>query len=1025
MKRLTRGSAFLVLASACLLSALSSCRNPLAPANRAGSGTGVRLVFDSAGTSRTIAADFPAAISTYRVLVYAHGSATASSEEILPKAATFLALAPGTWDLGFEALGSDGLAIGEARVEGLVVVQGETRTLTVKISPSLSGSGSYCLVVRFPSGLGIDYLSGQLSQDGSAIGALMLPAIVTAVDPLTGIESSSATFGPAPRAAGNYELLLSFRRGGPSGALVLSLSEGLNIRGNLSADHWLDPEGSLRAEMLLTEGDFKSGSTMLAGLSLMSGGAKANPSPAFSSDTRAYSLDIDAALSLSALAAAPGQAISYKIDGGASTTIMSREVSASRELEPGQHTLTVSVVPADGSASGSYTVDLAVRPTAPTISVASGVRIGFFSVALAGPSGAQIRYTIDGQDPTAASSLYSSALTISETTTLKAIVVQSTFVSAVAAATYAFISEPALVEVGGGSYHSQLGSGGADFSLDAFRIGKYEVTKELYSYVMSGGAPASGPTLAQGEVSWYDAIVFCNRLSAIQGLEPVYRVGGSFDQESWGEQPALTEEPWEVTMVRSASGYRLPTSCEWQFAALGGPDHCGDYYFYSGGNAADDVAWDNGNASSAHPVGDQSVAVPKPPNQLHLYDMSGNVAEWCWDEVAPAISSAQRDPAPLITRANMRINRGGGFGSPGTSCAIAEYSLEWAINRSLTVGLRLVRGPVPATTAVGGILISAAKARALAGEPFDLAAELVPYYASNKGISWSSSDGVVASVDAAGRVTPRSGGKATVTATSSEGGYTASCVLTVLGTTQSTRNLSANIDMVGVHSSSYISSTYPSYSQRRPAYQIGVTEVTVAQYNAVMGTALTGDLSLPVAGVSWITAIKFCNRLSIKEGLGPVYTLVYDNGSGKTYTGSDPDVWETSYGDLYSYGNFTADPSADGYRLPSGDEWFYAAKGAAETAAHLYAGSDSLDDVAWHSGNADGHSHPVKGKLPNELGLYDMSGNVGELIWSESMSMAHYRGGSYSLGYCSLDANDWSNITADEYQDYVGFRVAR
>ena len=142
-------------------------------------------------------------------------------------------------------------------------------------------------------------------------------------------------------------------------------------------------------------------------------------------------------------------------------------------------------------------------------------------------------------------------------------------------------------------------------------------------------------------------------------------------------------------------------------------------------------------------------------------------------------------------------------------------------------------------------------------------------------------------------------------------------------------------------------------------FYIGTTEVTQGLWNEVMGENPSHfksdhvDNSLPVENISWLEAVKFCNKLSEKEGLTPCYKI-------------DDAVVSCNF-------------EANGYRLPTEGEWEYAARGDDSTAQFIFSGSKKVEEVAWIKSNSDKRTHPVAQKSPNKNGLYDMTGNVAEL----------------------------------------------
>ena len=130
----------------------------------------------------------------------------------------------------------------------------------------------------------------------------------------------------------------------------------------------------------------------------------------------------------------------------------------------------------------------------------------------------------------------------------------------------------------------------------------------------------------------------------------------------------------------------------------------------------------------------------------------------------------------------------------------------------------------------------------------------------------------------------------------------------------------------------------------------------------------------PVIGVTFYDAIYFCNKLSKLNGFTPVYSV-----DGK----SDVEAWGyTPHVGDFIKGKISQDMKANGYRLPKGIEWLYAAKGNQEL---VYPGSDNIDEVAWYSKNTKRTTMEVAQKKPNAFGLYDMVGNVEELIYAPKL----------------------------------------
>ncbi|MDR1031047.1 MAG: SUMF1/EgtB/PvdO family nonheme iron enzyme [Treponema sp.] len=216
-----------------------------------------------------------------------------------------------------------------------------------------------------------------------------------------------------------------------------------------------------------------------------------------------------------------------------------------------------------------------------------------------------------------------------------------------------------MARIPGGTYMmgSAAGQGNTNerpqhqVSLGDFRIGKYEVTQAEYEAVMGSNPSAfRGGGLPVETVSWLDAVEFCNRVSRAANVTPAYTISGA-----------------NVTWNRGANGYRLPTEAEWEYA-------CGEWI----------DGWLGGNSGRmTHPVGQLA------PNRYGLYDMTGNVQEWCWDWYGSYGRDAQSNP-PGPGSGTTRVRRGHSFQNTGRLLVTnRDYGVPREKNN--TTGFRIAR----------------------------------------------------------------------------------------------------------------------------------------------------------------------------------------------------------------------------------------------------------------------------------------------------------------------------------------------
>ncbi|MDQ0291906.1 SUMF1/EgtB/PvdO family nonheme iron enzyme [Oligosphaera ethanolica] len=423
-----------------------------------------------------------------------------------------------------------------------------------------------------------------------------------------------------------------------------------------------------------------------------------------------------------------------------------------------------------------------------------------------------------------------------------------------------------------------------------FYLGKYEVTQAQWEAVMGWKLSESkGPTLPVDEVAWGDCQLFIEKLNG-----------------------------------RGLGTFRLPTEAEWEYACRAGTT--GDY-----AREFDEMAWHADNSDSGpNPVG------TKKPNPWWLYDMHGNVLEWCQDWYAPYSENQETDPKGAAV-GSLRVARGGDWSDSYAASRSASRSGREPWSRRY-LGFRLVRMCI-----VEGDTEEAKQMKRIAKEAWQEARQK-----KRLAEEAEQAERLAEEAEQAKRLAEEAEKKRQLIAKWMPFRAQAAEHNAVVAGEEVVNTIGMRFRLIPA--GTFRMGSEKGYDYEMPVHEVeitqpfylGVTEVTQAQWEAVMGSnpRYSKGAALPVACVKWADAVAFCERLSAKE------------------------AWVK-------------------YRLPTEAEWEYACRAGSQQEYSWHWSGEfedeiGIDDYAWYGGNASDATHEVGTLKPNRWGLYDMHGNVSE-----------------------------------------------
>lgn len=545
-----------------------------------------------------------------------------------------------------------------------------------------------------------------------------------------------------------------------------------------------------------------------------------------------------------------------------------------------------------------------------------------------------------------------------------------------------------------------------------FQVGATEVTQGEYQRLLQRNpSHFHGDANPVENVTWFDAVVFCNRLSEEEGLRPCYRITNSMREDDG----SLTSS--DFTPLPDGTGYRLLTEAEWEYACRAGtttPFAFGEILLPAQANFGDS------NLKQTRPVGSYL------PNAFGLYDMHGNVWEWCADWWT-TYNGDRVDPTGSAT-GSARADRGGGWENAAGVCRSADRYGYVPRARYNDLGFRLARGPLsegdkpplasrksPDSTQMEKLNAKAPALKAEERPPAPLPkrqappALLAPFTAAEARVGQAAWARYL---------------NLPVVQMSPKG---IKLVLVPPGEFQmgSPPEQEYQIRTRQARPSPTTSTEVQHRVKLTQPFQVGATEVTQAEFQRLMQRNPSGFQANtnPVERVTWFDAVVCCNLLSEEEGLRPCYRIASLN--------------EEKDGQITS-AKVTVLPDGTGYRLLTEAEWEYACR-AGTTTPFTY--GDTLTPAQANFDESKvGQTRPVASYPANAFGLYDMHGNVSEWCadWyspyqgdavdprgPDTGSFRVYRGGGLNVSswFCRSVYRIWDSPgyrNAD-----LGFRLAR